>query len=1043
LILLDLLEDQMSSLNKYKPFYAWMAASMSALMLVSAGAQENDVSLSELPTPIVQRIEYEFDDTSNVKRVERFPAPKESYEKGSIGRKLSADEWRASQAWQSLAGYNMAKVARFRGMNSMVWCTLRGGGNSVTYMKPLIDFDDHAKLAFYGFRQALQSVFPASKGVDVVYGPDDTIQPVIMNLGEPREVDLLIRIRDLQGDLIQEKRFRSVKLTDDRSPVVLPAFRSTVPAEGHYAVEYEVTEADRAIARTFEFKFFSNNSSANGETDFSGETTVLDTSERVEFLNRYADYATQYFDDPNLDTKVVTDTEVQATMADFKPLPLPAIRTRIPLNDGWASLAHREGEPTENRDSLLEWQQMSGVTVHDGYLEVTDRGVTATSTFEPQRWRFFVEWRARTPEKSPLTFTLGDGNTDAITVAMQKNGQLSYNAGVDEHRIGTYQPDQWHKLRVEVDLHPAYKTFSLYVDGQRVIYAAPLDESADIRTINSLVVNGSTGAAMDDLWGIGYELAADNIRNATYTIATFVDQDFEIKPAIKGWAESDYDTRDWHQGSELPLVIGSERNSGRDLYIRRSVKVGDFERAILNIDALDPGGEIYINGKLVAELNRQPTRLDVSTYLERKADNLLAVRVDHVPNGYFSEDGHTSQDLLYGWFAARMSLDLTTAARIENVVVQTEAIGEPATALVSVDIVNDGDSTFDGKAEIRFTKWFPEEDDSPSVTATFPVSIKAGSHSRIEQSVEIPEPQLWSTETPNLYRVTVRLIPNDGQPIDDFVVTTGIRTIRHENDMLLVNGKPEMLNGATVMQFPSPLEEMSTWHRILPEEWIVKHVLMAKTMLSNTLRIHTPSAAYSDPRFAEYGDQLGLMYIWVPTGWNRKDWAEGGAEPSGPKLSLAEQVAEYVTDIKQVQNHPSIVMWEIFNESVPEERQDMLLSAFHPEMYKTDNSRLITFIKKFRHDRPGVIASTQYDMLGYGKEWTVLRDNAALPSSDLYAVEFAEVTGQDNWNLVKGKPWYRIHSYEWGTSMYRVTGTDPRTGTLRTVVIPEGEPSLN
>ena len=57
--------------------------------------------------------------------------------------------------------------------------------------------------------------------------------------------------------------------------------------------------------------------------------------------------------------------------------------------------------------------------------------------------------------------------------------------------------------------------------------------------------------------------------------------------------------------------------------------------------------------------------------------------------------------------------------------------------------------------------------------------------------------------------------------------------------------------------------------------------------------------------------------------------------------------------------------------------------------------------------------------------------------------EFAEVTGQDNWSLVKCKPWYRTHSYEWGTSMYNVTGTDLRSGHLRTIAIPEGEPSID
>ncbi len=436
----------------------------------------------------------------------------------------------------------------------------------------------------------------------------------------------------------------------------------------------------------------------------------------------------------------------------------------------------------------------------------------------------------------------------------------------------------------------------------------------------------------------------------------------------------------------------------------------------------------------------------MSTYLKSNANNLLAVKVDHVPDGYFTEDGHTSKDLLYGWFAARMSLDLTTPTRIENVVVRTDTINESATTIVSIDIVNQGESTFDGEAEVRFTPWYPKEINAVSARARFPIKINAGARSRIERSVIVPEPNLWTCETPHLYKVAISLISAEGKPIDDYIITTGIRTVHHENGMFLLNGKPEMLNGATAMQFPAPLEEMSTWHRCLPEEWIVKHILMAKAAQMNTLRIHTPSCAYSDPRFAEYGDQLGIMYMWVSTGWNRKDWAEGGS-PSGPKLSLSEQVAEYVTDMKQVINHPSIVMWEVFNESVPKERQEMLMPAFYPEIYKTDNSRLISLLKKPRYNKtglynkPGIIFSQQYDLLGYGKKWTNLRSKRQSERSDEYAVEFAEVTGQDNWSLVKCKPWYRIHSYEWGTSMYQVTGTDPRTGQLRTIVIPEGEPT--
>ena len=28
--------------------------------------------------------------------------------------------------------------------------------------------------------------------------------------------------------------------------------------------------------------------------------------------------------------------------------------------------------------------------------------------------------------------------------------------------------------------------------------------------------------------------------------------------------------------------------------------------------------------------------------------------------------------------------------------------------------------------------------------------------------------------------------------------------------------------------------------------------------------------------------------------------------------------------------------------------------------------------------------------------------------------------GQDNWSLVKCKPWYKVHSYEWGPVVYEI-----------------------
>jgi hypothetical protein len=209
---------------------------------------EKEAATTDLPPAVLQAVEREFGGRQNVTQIARKEGGK-SYDAGSIGRRLTADEWRASQAWQAIAGYNMAKNARLADIDGIVWCPLRGGGNGVTYMKPLIDYEGHAKLVFYALRAVFQPVFPASHNVDIVYGPADAIVPVIMNLGDARTVDLIVRIRDVRQTVVQEKAYPAVKLSAGRTIATLPEFKPAFPAPGPYGIEYHVYEGGRPIDR--------------------------------------------------------------------------------------------------------------------------------------------------------------------------------------------------------------------------------------------------------------------------------------------------------------------------------------------------------------------------------------------------------------------------------------------------------------------------------------------------------------------------------------------------------------------------------------------------------------------------------------------------------------------------------------------------------------------------------------------------------------------------------------------------------------------------
>ncbi|GAF78087.1 unnamed protein product, partial [marine sediment metagenome] len=85
-----------------------------------------------------------------------------------------------------------------------------------------------------------QRVLAGSNDVDVVYGPGDVISPVIINLGNAREVELKILVRNTDKEIVDSKVYSNVKLPAGRTVTSLPDFKPAFPLEGHYAIEYYV-----------------------------------------------------------------------------------------------------------------------------------------------------------------------------------------------------------------------------------------------------------------------------------------------------------------------------------------------------------------------------------------------------------------------------------------------------------------------------------------------------------------------------------------------------------------------------------------------------------------------------------------------------------------------------------------------------------------------------------------------------------------------------------------------------------------------------------
>jgi hypothetical protein len=814
-------------------------------------------------------------------------------------------------------------------------------------------------------------------------------------------------------------------------------------------------------SRSFELRYFSNDPGANGETDFKGESQIFDTDQRVAFLHHYARFSKSFFDDPALDLMVVSEAEAGEAADGIKPQPLPEYRNRILLN-GWAWRGYRSGQELEGAQKLSAYEASDEVAVDDGILQTLSAGSGYTWNFPSQSWRFSISWRAMVPStESKTAFVFSDlGKVIGAEVGFRDNGRFYYTTADNEIVESVqYSKDQWYDFRIEFDLAAFRRSrdlvrYNLYINDELVADYVPLQrvvtggvgyaqKFTSIARINRMTIRSGPEVKIDDIWGVGYHLTGRE--SYPYTVETFLDENFEPVCPNLGWQNPDYPDSTWKNG-DLPIVHGGERYAEQDLYLRKKVSIGDFDRAFLNIETLDPGGEVWVNGKVAGVItDRSPQRIDLTGFLQKRAENLIGIKVNH----FYLQEGvgeimpHSSLDFNIGWFAGRMSLDLLGLTSIRDVFVFTDSLENNSAGMIArVNLENNYWNAFRGSLEVKWFPWFPEESERAAGEAAVDLLLPHNT-TEIEVPFKVAGPLLWTPEHPHLYKVQCILRDGNGTIIDDLITTTGIRTVDQEGGSFRLNGKVSMLNGAQIMGYRSPIEDMVRESRCAPAEWIAREILQIKKMNGNLLRVHVhnwefPARGINDPRYAEFADQMGIMLLWCPTAWIRTGRGWGDVD-----------FARFPAYMKQVINHPSIVIWEAANHTQsfkgrPVSESNIYCEQVHHTLYPVDPSRIISYNSHIGHlhygndegtidqdgnpidpgwawTAPNATRGNQDSPTGYGKEWKVLREYpGAYRASFLdsrerayFNFEHQESMAQPNWNLVKGKPWYRLHSYEW------------------------------
>jgi len=195
-----------------------------------------------------------------------------------------------------------------------------------------------------------------------------------------------------------------------------------------------------------------------------------------------------------------------------------------------------------------------------------------------------------------------------------------------------------------------------------------------------------------------------------------------------------------------------------------------------------------------------------------------------------------------------------------------------------------------------------------------------------ETHLKIPEPKLWSPESPYLYELRVSFEEKDNRDI--FRTRFGMRHIKSKNGKIFLNGEPLYIFGALDQNFYP-----DTHYSFRNRKEILAELTKAKDMGLNLLRYHVK---IPDDVYLDIADELGIL-VWIDLPYarelneNSKDYLE----------SLLENV------LQRHANHPSFVMLSLINESWGTDLSEHMgkkikewIKSFYHKAKKIDSTRL-------------------------------------------------------------------------------------------------------
>ena len=349
---------------------------------------------------------------------------------------------------------------------------------------------------------------------------------------------------------------------------------------------------------------------------------------------------------------------------------------------------------------------------------------------------------------------------------------------------------------------------------------------------------------------------------------------------------------------------------------------------------------VWLNGHCLGRMasGYTPFYYDLTPHLNFGGTNTLVVRADATGDENWGCNFYEGGGIYrHAWMIKTLPVHVAHWGTY----VTSKVAGEKAEVAIQTTVEN----TASQPAQAELVSIIQDAAGAEIAGTKSPVEIPAGGRTVLNQSIPVPDPKLWSPETPNMYALVTR-IEGQGGLSDLYRTPFGIRTVEFRPDGFYLNGKHRFIKGACNH------EDFAGIGLAVPDRVNAYRVGMLKEMGCDGWRTCHPVSE----ELLDECDRQGMF-------------VQGETRRFG---QYAEPLSNLEAMILRDRNHPSIVLWCMGNEewqiqATPYGAQ--ACQTMQDLAHRLDPSRVCTVAMNHEDDNAGF--ATVIDVVGmnYMRLW--------------------------------------------------------------------------